>query len=86
MRVGNRRAAAFSAVVVTSLSLFVAAACTALVLCLRDRLSYLFTGGEAVARAVSDLCPFLAVTPVLSGEPRVPRRLLCNHYSALAAN
>jgi len=48
--VGNRRAAAaFSAVVVTSLSLFVAAACTALVLCLRDRLSYLFTGGKAVA-------------------------------------
>ncbi|RLN36044.1 transparent testa 12 protein [Panicum miliaceum] len=64
---GNPRAAAFSVVVVTSLSLFVAAACAVLVLCLRGSLSYLFTGGEAVARAVSDLCPLLAVTPVLSG-------------------
>ncbi|PUZ72246.1 hypothetical protein GQ55_2G378300 [Panicum hallii var. hallii] len=64
---GNPRAAAFSVVVVTSLSLFVAAACAVLVLCIRDRLSYLFTGGEAVARAVSDLCPLLAVTLVLNG-------------------
>ncbi|RLM87751.1 transparent testa 12 protein [Panicum miliaceum] len=54
-------------VVVTSLSLFVAAACAVLVLCIRDRLSYLFTGGEAVARAVSDLCPLLAVTLVFNG-------------------
>ncbi|CAN6211775.1 unnamed protein product, partial [Urochloa humidicola] len=64
---GNPRAAAFSVVVVTSLSLVVAAACAAAVLCLRDQLSYLFTGGEAVARAVSDLCPLLAVTLVLNG-------------------
>ncbi|CAL5086446.1 unnamed protein product [Urochloa decumbens] len=64
---GNPRAAAFSVVVVTSLSLVVAAACAAVVLCLRDQLSYFFTGGEAVARAVSDLCPLLAVTLVLNG-------------------
>lgn len=72
---GNPRAAAFSVVVVTSLSLAVAVVCAGVVLCLRDQLSYFFTGGEAVARAVSDLCPLLAVTlvlngvqPVLSGE------------------
>ncbi|CAL5072468.1 unnamed protein product [Urochloa decumbens] len=64
---GNPRAAAFSVVVVTSLSLVVAAACAVAVLCLRDQLSYFFTGGEAVARAVSDLCPLLAVTLVLNG-------------------
>jgi multidrug resistance protein, MATE family len=72
---GNPRAAAFSVVVVTSLSLAVSVVCAAVVLCLRDQLSYFFTGGEAVAHAVSDLCPLLAVTivlngvqPVLSGE------------------
>ncbi|CAL5062516.1 unnamed protein product [Urochloa decumbens] len=64
---GNPRAAAFSVVVVTSLSLAVSLASAGAVLCLRDRLSYLFTGGEAVARAVSDLCPLLAVTIVLNG-------------------
>jgi multidrug resistance protein, MATE family len=71
---GNPRAAAFSVVVVTSLSLAVSVVCAAVVLCLRDQLSYFFTGGEAT-HAVSDLCPLLAVTivlngvqPVLSGE------------------
>ncbi|KAK3125154.1 hypothetical protein QOZ80_7BG0600980 [Eleusine coracana subsp. coracana] len=53
--------------VVTSLSLAVAVVCAVVVFCLRDRLSYFFTGGEAVARAVSDLCPLLAVTIVLNG-------------------
>ncbi|GJN32460.1 hypothetical protein PR202_gb20974 [Eleusine coracana subsp. coracana] len=64
---GNPRAAAFSVVVVTSLSLAVAVVCAVVVLCLRDQLSYFFTGGEAVARAVSDLCPLLAVTLILNG-------------------
>ncbi|CAD6335071.1 unnamed protein product [Miscanthus lutarioriparius] len=64
---GNPRAAAFSVLVVTSLSLAVAAVCAVVVLCVRDQLSYFFTGGEAVARAVSDLCPLLAVTLVLNG-------------------
>ncbi|KAG0546652.1 LOW QUALITY PROTEIN: hypothetical protein BDA96_01G013000 [Sorghum bicolor] len=64
---GNPRAAAFSVVVVTSLSLAVAVVCAVVVLCIRDQLSYFFTGGEAVARAVSDLCPLLAVTLVLNG-------------------
>ncbi|GJN11623.1 hypothetical protein PR202_ga29825 [Eleusine coracana subsp. coracana] len=64
---GNPKAAAFSVVVVTSLSLAVAVLCAVVVLCLRDQLSYFFTGGEAVARAVSDLCPLLAATLVLNG-------------------
>ncbi|CAN6183555.1 unnamed protein product [Urochloa humidicola] len=64
---GNPRAAAFSVVLVTSLSLAVSMVGAGVVMCLRDRLSYLFTGGEAVARAVSDLCPLLAVTIVLNG-------------------
>ncbi|TVU38876.1 hypothetical protein EJB05_12271, partial [Eragrostis curvula] len=64
---GNPRAAAFSVLVVTSLSLAVAVVCAVVVLFLRDHLSYFFTGGEAVARAVSDLCPLLAVTLVLNG-------------------
>lgn len=45
------------------------------VLALRRVVSYAFTDGETVANAVSDLCPYLAVTlilngiqPVLSGE------------------
>ncbi|KAK3127164.1 hypothetical protein QOZ80_7AG0569240 [Eleusine coracana subsp. coracana] len=57
------RAGAFSVVAVTSLSLAVAVVSAGVVL----RLSYFFTGGEAVARAVSDLCPLLAVTIVLNG-------------------
>ncbi|CAL5083235.1 unnamed protein product [Urochloa decumbens] len=64
---GSPRAAAFSVVVVTSLSLAMSLAAAGVVMCLRDRLSYLFTGGEAVARAVSDLCPLLAITIVLNG-------------------
>ncbi|KAL6840715.1 hypothetical protein ACP4OV_029579 [Aristida adscensionis] len=64
---GNPRAAAFSVVVVTALSLAVAVAFAGTVLCLHDQLGRFFTGGEAVARAVSDLCPLLAFTIVLNG-------------------
>ncbi|ONM57730.1 Protein DETOXIFICATION 40 [Zea mays] len=64
---GNPRAAAFSVFMVTSLSFIAATVCAVVVLCLRDQLSYFFTGGEAVARAVSDLCPLLAATLVLNG-------------------
>lgn len=86
---GNPRAAAFSVLVVTSLSLAVAVVCAAVVLCLRDQLSYFFTGGEAVAHAVSDLCPLLAITlvlngvqPVLSGESIA--FLLCSFNGTMA--
>lgn len=72
---GNPRSAAFSAWVVTAMSALIAVAAGALVFLLRDKLSYIFTGGEAVSRAVADLCPLLVATivlcgiqPVLSGE------------------
>uniref|UniRef100_A0A0E0D2Y4 Protein DETOXIFICATION n=1 Tax=Oryza meridionalis TaxID=40149 RepID=A0A0E0D2Y4_9ORYZ len=64
---GNPRAAAFSVKVVTSLSLIVAAIIAAIVMCLREYLSYVFTQGEEVARAVSTMTPLLAVTIVLNG-------------------
>ncbi|XP_042029060.1 protein DETOXIFICATION 40-like isoform X2 [Salvia splendens] len=64
---GNSKAAAFSVVVVNSVSLVVAVIEAFVVLSLRHVISYVFTGGEKVADAVSDLCPFLAVTLVLNG-------------------
>jgi len=33
----------------------------------RDNVSYIFTSDADVAKAVSDLCPFLAVTIILNG-------------------
>jgi MATE family multidrug resistance protein len=47
---------------------FIISVITALiVLALRDVISYAFTEGEAVAAAVSDLCPLLALTLILNG-------------------
>ncbi|GAU31919.1 hypothetical protein TSUD_271040 [Trifolium subterraneum] len=40
---------------------------TLVVLALRDIISYIFTEGEEVAAAVSDLCPLLALAIVLNG-------------------
>uniref|UniRef100_A0A7N2MSN8 MATE efflux family protein n=1 Tax=Quercus lobata TaxID=97700 RepID=A0A7N2MSN8_QUELO len=37
------------------------------VLSLRHVISYAFTSGETVADAVSELCPYLAVTLILNG-------------------
>lgn len=72
---GNPKSAAFSVLVVTVLSSIISVILAIVILCLRDYISYIFTEGETVARAVSDLCPLLAVTlilngiqPVLSGE------------------
>lgn len=64
---GHPRSAAFSVVVVNSVSFLVAVGEAAVVMGLRHVVSYAFTGGETVANAVSDLCPFLAVTLVLNG-------------------
>ncbi|KAF0921701.1 hypothetical protein E2562_013438 [Oryza meyeriana var. granulata] len=64
---GNPKAAEFSVKVVTSLSLFVAAIIAAIVMCLRDYLSYVFTQGVEVASAVSTMTPLLAVTIMLNG-------------------
>ena len=69
---GNPRSAAW---MVTAVSAFVSAVAGLVTFLLRDKLSYVFTGGEAVSRAVADLCPLLVGTivlcgiqPVLSGE------------------
>ncbi|XAR53787.1 hypothetical protein NMG60_11022469 [Bertholletia excelsa] len=64
---GNSKSAAFSVVVVTSVSFLIAVAEAAAVLALRQVISYAFTGGETVAAAVSDLCPFLALSLILNG-------------------
>ena len=64
---GNPKAAAFSVVVVNSVSLIIAVIEAMVVLALRHVISYAFTSGETVANAVSELCPFLAVTIILNG-------------------
>lgn len=64
---GNPKSAAFSVVVVNSISLSIAVVEAIIVLSLRNVISYAFTGGETVAKAVSELCPLLAITLVLNG-------------------
>ncbi|CAN6298705.1 unnamed protein product [Urochloa humidicola] len=64
---GHPRAAAFSVVVVTALSFVITLAMAVVFLIFRDYISYIFTEGETVARAVSDLCPLLAATLILNG-------------------
>ncbi|CAK8535526.1 unnamed protein product [Lathyrus sativus] len=63
----NPRSASFSVKVVTLISFLVSIISAIVVLALRDVISYVFTEGEAVAAAVSDLCPLLAVSLVLNG-------------------
>lgn len=64
---GNPKSAAFSVVIVNVVSFVIAVAEAIVILSLRDVISYAFTEGEAVAMAVSELCPYLAVTLVLNG-------------------
>ncbi|KAJ4970000.1 hypothetical protein NE237_003099 [Protea cynaroides] len=64
---GHPKSAAFSVVVVNLISLVITLILAAVVLALRDVISYAFTGGEAVAQAVSELSPLLAITIVLNG-------------------
>lgn len=64
---GNPKSASFSVSIVTIISFIISAMAAILVLALRDVISYAFTEGEAVARAVSDLCPLLAFTLLLNG-------------------
>ncbi|KAF7805801.1 protein DETOXIFICATION 40 [Senna tora] len=63
----NPKSAAFSVVVVTSISFIISVIAAIIVLALRDVISYAFTEGEVVAAAVSDLCPLLALAIVLNG-------------------
>ncbi|MED6147081.1 Protein DETOXIFICATION 40 [Stylosanthes scabra] len=64
---GNARSAAFSVIVVNVVSFVIAVVEAVVVLAIRNVVSYAFTEGETVADAVSDLCPFLAVTLILNG-------------------
>ncbi|KAK6124464.1 hypothetical protein DH2020_041794 [Rehmannia glutinosa] len=64
---GHPKSAALSVVVVTLVSFTVAAVEATVVLSQRHVISYIFTGGETVANAVAELCPFLAVTLLLNG-------------------
>ncbi|XP_059437533.1 protein DETOXIFICATION 40-like [Corylus avellana] len=64
---GHPKSAAFSVVVVNVVSFIIAVMEAVVVLALRHVISYAFTSGETVADAVSDLCPFLAVTLILNG-------------------
>ncbi|KAJ1404326.1 Multi antimicrobial extrusion protein [Sesbania bispinosa] len=63
----NPKSASFSVVVVTMLSFIISVIVALVVLALRDVISYIFTEGEEVAAAVSDLCPLLALAIVLNG-------------------
>jgi len=64
---GNPKSAAFSVVVVTVLSLILSLIIAAVILLCRDYISYIYTGGDDVAAAVSKLAPLLAITLVLNG-------------------
>ncbi|KAJ8769575.1 hypothetical protein K2173_005178 [Erythroxylum novogranatense] len=64
---GHPKSAAFSVVVVTSVSFMVSVVAAILVMALRHVLSYAFTEGEVVSEAVSELTPFLAVSLLLNG-------------------
>ncbi|XP_057457862.1 protein DETOXIFICATION 40-like [Lotus japonicus] len=63
----NPKSASFSVVVVTLISFIMSVIAALVVLALRDIISYVFTGGEEVAAAVSDLCPLLALSILLNG-------------------
>ncbi|CAI9087205.1 OLC1v1021223C2 [Oldenlandia corymbosa var. corymbosa] len=64
---GNPKSAAFSVFMVNLVSFIIAIVEAMIVLSLRHVISYAFTSGEVVANAVSDLCPYLAVTLILNG-------------------
>lgn len=64
---GHPKSAAFSVIIVNMVSFIIAVIEAVVVLALRRVVSYAFTEGEIVANAVSDLCPYLAVTLILNG-------------------
>lgn len=64
---GNPKSAEFSVIVVNAASFIISVIAAIIILALRNVISYVFTDGEAVADAVSDLCPLLAVTLILNG-------------------
>ncbi|KAG5246748.1 protein DETOXIFICATION [Salix suchowensis] len=64
---GHPKSASFSVVVVTSCSFIISVIAAIFVMIFRDSISYIFTEGEVVAKAASDLSPFLAATLILNG-------------------
>ncbi|KAJ6893027.1 hypothetical protein NC652_027128 [Populus alba x Populus x berolinensis] len=64
---GHPKSASFSVIVVTSCSFIISVIAAIVVLIFRDSISYIFTEGEVVAKAASDLSPFLAATLILNG-------------------
>ena len=83
---GNPKSAAFSVIIVNVVSFIIAVIEAIVVLSLRHVISYAFTSGETVADAVSELCPYLAVTlilngvqPVLSGKYSTHKKLVIQH-------
>ncbi|KAL9347034.1 hypothetical protein Peur_061887 [Populus x canadensis] len=64
---GHPKSASFSVLVVTSCSFIISVIAAIIVMMFRDSISYIFTEGEVVAKAASDLSPFLAVTIILNG-------------------
>ncbi|XP_078181040.1 protein DETOXIFICATION 40-like isoform X2 [Carex rostrata] len=52
----------------------------------RDKISYIFTGGEVVANAVSELCPLLAISIAVSGvQPVLSGVAVGSGWQALVA-
>ncbi|KAK3014226.1 hypothetical protein RJ639_008159 [Escallonia herrerae] len=77
---GHPKAAAFSVVTVTWISIAISVIAGIVVLALRNVISYGFTDGEIVANAVSDLCPLLALTLALNGvQPVLSVTILAYH-------
>ncbi|XP_038888528.1 protein DETOXIFICATION 40-like isoform X2 [Benincasa hispida] len=64
---GHPKSAAFSVVVIIVISTIISLLIASIVLALRNVISHVFTEGATVAAAVSDLCPFLAITLLLNG-------------------
>ncbi|KAI8007739.1 Protein DETOXIFICATION 40 [Camellia lanceoleosa] len=74
---GHDKSAAFSVVVVNLVSFILCLIAAIVVLALRNVISYAFTDGETVARAVSELCPLLAFSLILNGIQPVLSGKLC---------
>ncbi|KAL7185775.1 hypothetical protein ACSBR2_027689 [Camellia fascicularis] len=64
---GHNKSAAFSVVVVNLVSFILCLIAAIVVLALCNVISYAFTDGETVAKAVSELCPLLAFSLILNG-------------------
>ncbi|CAI9755112.1 unnamed protein product [Fraxinus pennsylvanica] len=84
---GNPKSAAFSVVVVNTVSFIVSVLVAAIVLWQRLNISYIFTDGTTVSNTVSKLCSFLAVTLILNGiQPVLSGNMVRNDWRNDDAN